>query len=76
LIEVDVCAAIMENRNFRPLDGVEKLQIILLAKLAILVAGEQILGSPAIGGVEDAAGPILQAGQSEGGEGLGDDAQG
>src|SRR5205823_6366578 len=77
LVKVDAATTVMQDVEFAPtLDGVQELQVVLLAKLPILVGSEHPFTGPAIGGIEDTARPLFQAGDGIGGESFGDDAQG
>src|SRR5947209_15765553 len=70
-------ATVMQDVEFAAaLDRIEELQIVLLAKLTILVGSEHPFTGPAIGGIEDTARALFEAGDGIGGESFGDDAQG
>ena len=58
------------------LDSVQYLQVVLLAKLTILVLRQHAFTGPAVRCIEDTTGSLFQAGDGIGGKRFGDDTQG
>src|SRR5712691_3144548 len=75
-IEVDARSAHVQDVELASaFNCIEKFQVVLLAKFAILVSSQEAFRSPAVGGVEDAARALFQAGNGVACEGFGNHAQ-